>query len=278
MRSLTVNRIKLHRQGAWFGKDYIPLTEKQIELERTWKGFLETTLGPELKPEEMEALERALKKFKGVSEQKLENPYFWLSWAPTWAEYSRRNLNRGFQLLNRVDHYQKYRNILSLGAGSCWQEVFLAQSCGPASRLIALDFSPHMIKQGVVLARKKGVKNIDFIVGKVEDIPVVAESVDLVISLHLLDLVADVPRVLRGIKRVLAPRPWGRYFFLFAIDPGARLSAKAEGWKSMVLEAGLEGPRLYYLQDRNYQGKRLRLLMVTNLDVHSMVDPGWVGR
>ena len=252
MNNNLVQSIKLTPQGTYFGKQFIPLTPQQVLVEKTWEQFLDSTLGPELQPEEMEALERALKKFKGISEQKLENPYFWESWAPTWAEYSRRNLNRGLLLLNRLDRFETHRNIISLGAGSCWQEVFLAQYCCPESRVLGLDFSHHMIKQGTLLARKREINNIHFTVGKVEHLPLADHTGDLIISINLLDLIPDVPRVLREIKRILSRPPLSRYFFVFPLNPLDRLHSKAETWKAMIIQAGLETPRLFCLSILKY--------------------------
>ena len=260
-----VQSIKLTPQGTFFGKQFVPLTPQQVLVEKTWKQFLDNTLGPELRPEELEALERALKKFKGISGQKLENPHFWESWAPTWAEYSRRNLNRGLLLLNRLDRFETHGNIISLGAGSCWQEVFLAQYCCPESRVFGLDFSLHMLKHGILLAREREINNIHFTVGKVEYLPLADHSGDLIISINLLDLIPDVPRVLREIKRIISEPPRGRYFFIFPLNPRDRLQSKAETWKNMIIESGLETPSLYCLSGKNYRGKSLRLLVLTNM-------------
>ncbi|MEW6187938.1 MAG: class I SAM-dependent methyltransferase [Thermodesulfobacteriota bacterium] len=261
-----IQPIRLARQGTFFGENYVPLTLHQTEVENIWETFLESTLGPELTPEEIEALERALKKFKGISEQKLENPYFWESWAPTWAEYSRRNLNRGLLLLNRLDRFEIHRNIISLGAGSCWQEVFLAQYCCPESRVFGLDFSHHMIKQGVLLAGKREIRNIHFSVGKVEALPLTDHCGDLIISINLLDLIPDVPRVLREIRRVLSNSRISRYFFVFPLNRRERLQSRAEAWESMILEAGLERPQIFSFKGKNYKGQTLRLLVLTNME------------
>jgi SAM-dependent methyltransferase len=259
-----VQPIKLTPQGTFFGKQFIPLTPQQMLVEKTWLQFLDNTLGPELQTEELEALERALKKFKGISEQKLENPFFWESWAPTWVEYSRMNLNRGLLLLNRLDRLENHRNIISLGAGSCWQEVFLAQYCCPKTRIFGLDFSLHMIKQGTLLARKREINNIHLTVGKVEHLPLTDHSGDLIVSINLLNLIPEVPRVLREIKRILSEPPLGRYFFVFPLNPRDRLHSKAETWKAMVINSGLEAPSLFCLSGKNYKGKSLRLLVLTN--------------
>jgi SAM-dependent methyltransferase len=238
----------------------------QASLEQTWEGFLNKTLGPEMVPEELEAIERALKKFKGVTSQKLENPYFWESWAPTWAEYTRRNLNRGLLLLNRFSCFNSCQNLISLGAGSCWQEVFLAQYCCFTSQVFAVDFSSHMISRGTVLARDRAISNIHFLLGKVEHLPFAQKTGDLVICLNVLDVIPDIPTVLGEIKRILGDPPKDRYFFLFPLNPRDRLKQKAETWRSMIRTAGLAEPVIFCLSAKNYKGQSLRLLGATNID------------
>lgn len=265
----SVHPLKLTVKGTYLGNRFIPLTTDQSLLEQTWERFLSETLGPKLRPEELEALERAIKKFKGLSDQKLENPYFWESWAPTWAEYSRRNLQRGLILLNRFGCIKDHLRIISLGAGSCWQEVFLARYGCSQGEVFGVDFSFHMINQGNLLAKKMAIKNSLFVVGKVEDIPIVEQGADLVISLNVLDIIPDIPKVLGEVKRILKNPPHNRYFFVFPLDPRDRLQRKAEDWKSMIVEAGLNKPILFYLPGKNYKGKSLRWLGLTD------IDPGW---
>jgi SAM-dependent methyltransferase len=258
--------VKLTPQGTRWGNHFLPLTPLQASIEQTWEGFLNKTLGPEMVPEELEAIERALKKFKGVTSQKLENPYFWESWAPTWAEYTRRNLNRELLLLNRLGCFDSCPRLISLGAGSCWQEVFLAQYCCYTSQVFAVDFSSHMISRGIVLARDRNISNIHFLLGKVEHLPFAKKTGDLVISLNVMDVLPDIPRVLGEIKRILADPPKGRYFFLFPLNPRDRLRQTAEAWRSMVLDAGLDNPSLFCMSGKNYKGQSLRLLGLTNIN------------
>ncbi|MCJ7833182.1 MAG: class I SAM-dependent methyltransferase [Deltaproteobacteria bacterium] len=266
MNNNLVKSVKLNAQETLLGEKHFPMTPEQILIEETWERFLEATLGPEMQPEELEALERALKKFKGISEQKLENPFFWESWAPTWAEYSRRNLTRGLLLLNRLGRIEPHQKIISVGAGSCWQEVFLAQYCCFDGKVYGVDFSHHMIKQGTLLAQKRKIENVHFMVGKAEHLPLAENSGDLIVSFNLLDLIADVPRVLLEIKRILSETPQGRYFFVFPLNPRDRLKSKAEAWKMMMIQAGLETPRLFCLSGKNYKGKSLRLMVLTNIE------------
>jgi SAM-dependent methyltransferase len=259
-----VHPLKLTAQGTYFGEQFIPLTGNKILLEKTWETFLYETLGPEMLPEEKEALERALKKFKNVSDQRLEHPYFWESWAPNWAEYSRKNLSRGLTLINRLISIAPDQKIVSLGAGSCWQEVFLAQYYCPSGLVYGVDFSHHMIRQGTRLAQARGIANVRFMVGKIEAIPLPEKSTDLVISLNVLDLIPNIARTLEEIKRILRLPPGNRYFFLFPLDLRDRLQDKAELWQSRILQAGLEEPTLFCLSGKNYKGRSLRLLGLTN--------------
>jgi hypothetical protein len=57
MNNNLVQSIKLTPKGTYFGKQFIPLTPQQALVEKTWEHYLDSTLGPELKTEEMEALE-----------------------------------------------------------------------------------------------------------------------------------------------------------------------------------------------------------------------------
>ncbi len=102
-------------------------------------------------------------------------------------------------------------------------------------------------------------------VGKLEHIPLPKSTGNLVISLNVLDLIPEIPKVLKEIKRILIPGPESRYFFVFPLDPGDRLSSKADRWKSLIVQAGLEDPTLFCLSGKNYKGRSLRLLGLTNI-------------
>ena len=58
-------------------------------------------------------------------------------------------------------------------------------------------------------ADEAGATNVEFLKGHIEDIPLPAGSVDVVISNCVINLSADKPRVIREVARVL--RPGGRF-------------------------------------------------------------------
>jgi SAM-dependent methyltransferase len=122
-----------------------------------------------------------------------------------------------------------------------------------------------MIKQGVLLAGKRGVRNVCFALAKVEKIPLPEGTADLVISLYLLDLIPDVLEVLKEVKRVLKKTGRAGYFFVFPLGPGDRLPEKAAVWQTRLIESGLRPPQCFSLSGQNYKGRSIRLLGLTNL-------------
>ncbi|HEY6112310.1 MAG TPA: metalloregulator ArsR/SmtB family transcription factor [Chthoniobacterales bacterium] len=68
--------------------------------------------------------------------------------------------------------------IVDLGAGEGTLSQLLARN---ARKVIAIDNSPKMVKFGSQLARKHGIRNLEYRLGDIEDPPVASNSVDLAI-------------------------------------------------------------------------------------------------
>jgi ubiquinone/menaquinone biosynthesis C-methylase UbiE/DNA-binding transcriptional ArsR family regulator len=97
--------------------------------------------------------------------------------------------------------------IADLGAGEGAFALLLAQR---ARRVIAVDNSARMIEVGQEQARKNGVKNIEFRLGDMEEIPIKAGAVDLVFfsqslhhALHPERAIAETWRILTAGGRVV---------------------------------------------------------------------------
>src|SRR6202795_522702 len=71
--------------------------------------------------------------------------------------------------------------IADLGAGEGTFSQLLARR---AKRVIAIDNSEKMVEYGAELARKHGVKNLEYRMGDIEDVPIRKSSVDLAFSLR----------------------------------------------------------------------------------------------
>src|SRR5581483_5336970 len=70
-------------------------------------------------------------------------------------------------------------------------------------KVIAIDNSPRMVEYGANLAKKHGVKNLEYRLGDLEDPPVVKNSVDLVILSQALHHAIKPDRALRAAHRML---------------------------------------------------------------------------
>ncbi|MDQ3867590.1 MAG: methyltransferase domain-containing protein, partial [Actinomycetota bacterium] len=79
---------------------------------------------------------------------------------------------------------------------------------GPSGVAYGLDMTDEMLALAQRNARDAGVTNVHFLKGLIEQIPLPANSVDVVISNCVINLSTDKPGVLTEIARVL--RPGGR--------------------------------------------------------------------
>lgn len=98
--------------------------------------------------------------------------------------------------------------VLDLGSGGGIDVLLSARRVGSKGTVYGLDMTDEMIALAQRNARDAGATNVHFLKGQIEQIPLGAESVDVVISNCVVNLSTDKPRVLAEIARVL--RPGGR--------------------------------------------------------------------
>jgi ArsR family transcriptional regulator len=90
--------------------------------------------------------------------------------------------------------------IVDLGAGEGTLSQLLARN---ARKVIAIDNSPKMVKFGSQLARKHGIKNLEYRLGDIEDPPVAGNSVDLAILSQALHHAIKPERAINAAYRIL---------------------------------------------------------------------------
>src|SRR5579875_127996 len=123
--------------------------------------------------------------------------------------------------------------VLDLGSGGGIDVLLSARRVGPAGKAYGLDMTDDMLALARENQRKAGIKNVEFLKGEIENIPLPDNSVDVIISNCVINLSADKDRVLREAFRVL--KPGGR----FAVsDVVVRGSVPEEVRKSMLLWVG----------------------------------------
>jgi len=95
--------------------------------------------------------------------------------------------------------------VLDLGSGG-GIDVFQASTLvGETGKVIGLDATPEMIFRARETAKKHGYRNVEFRLGEIEHMPIEGNSVDLVISNCVLNLVPDKRSAFKEIYRVLKP-------------------------------------------------------------------------
>ncbi len=99
--------------------------------------------------------------------------------------------------------------VADLGAGEGASALLLAQR---AKKVIAVDSSARMIEVGREQARRHGVKNIDYRLGDMEEIPIGDGEVELVFFSQSLHHALHPERALAEAARILVPG--GRIFVL----------------------------------------------------------------
>jgi arsenite methyltransferase len=95
--------------------------------------------------------------------------------------------------------------VLDLGSGGGIDVLLSAQRVGPAGKAYGLDMTDDMLALARENQKKAGVENVEFLKGEIENIPLPANSVDVIISNCVINLSADKDRVLREAFRVLKP-------------------------------------------------------------------------
>src|SRR5216117_2956922 len=95
--------------------------------------------------------------------------------------------------------------VLDLGSGGGLDVILSAKRVGPTGTAYGVDMTDEMLALAQENAREAGVTNVHFLKGVIEQFPLAAGSVDVVISNCVINLSTDKPAVLTEIARVLKP-------------------------------------------------------------------------
>jgi arsenite methyltransferase len=95
--------------------------------------------------------------------------------------------------------------VLDLGSGGGIDVILSARRVGPTGTAFGLDMTDEMLVLAQRNAAKAKVPNVHFLKGVIEQIPLPASSVDVVISNCVINLSVDKSAVLTEIARVLKP-------------------------------------------------------------------------
>jgi len=95
--------------------------------------------------------------------------------------------------------------VLDVGCGAGTDLLLAARRVGPRGRAIGIDMTETMRTRAAAGAAECGLTNVDVLDGDATRLPVGDQSVDVVISNGVLNLVPDKHRAIGEIARVLKP-------------------------------------------------------------------------
>ena len=142
---------------------------------------------------------------------------------------------------------QPGETVLDLGSGGGIDVLLSARRVGPAGMVYGLDMTDDMLALARANQAKSGIRNVEFLKGEIEHIPLPDNSVDVIISNCVINLSANKDAVLREAFRVL--KPGGR----FAVsDVVVRGEVPADVRRNMELWIGCIAGAL---EERDYRDK-----------------------
>jgi len=137
--------------------------------------------------------------------------------------------------------------VLDLGSGGGIDVLLSARRVGPTGKAYGLDMTEEMLTLARENQRKAGATNVEFLRGRIEEIPLPDASVDVIISNCVINLSGDKERVLAEAFRVL--KPGGRFAVSDVVTRGVLPEPVR---KSLALWTGCVAGAL---DEREYVGK-----------------------
>ena len=128
--------------------------------------------------------------------------------------------------------------VLDLGSGGGIDVILSARRVGPTGTAYGVDMTDEMLALAQQNARDAGVTNVHFLKGVIEQIPLPANSVDVIISNCVINLSVDKRQVFAEALRVL--KPGGRLAVSDVVvrgDVPARVRQSMELWVGCVAGA-----------------------------------------
>ncbi len=93
--------------------------------------------------------------------------------------------------------------VVDLGSGA-GNDCFVARSIvGESGKVIGVDMTPKMIERARQNAEKLNLNNVEFRLGEIENLPVLSETADVVVSNCVLNLVPNKKQALSETYRIL---------------------------------------------------------------------------
>lgn len=133
---------------------------------------------------------------------------------------------------------QPGEQVLDLGSGGGIDCFLAAKQVGETGYVIGVDMTPAMLRRANENKQRLGAHNVEFRRGQIEALPVVANSIDVVMSNCVINLSPDKRAVFAEVFRVL--KPGGRVAVSDIVTEGEfddALRANLDQWSACVTGA-----------------------------------------
>jgi ubiquinone/menaquinone biosynthesis C-methylase UbiE len=121
--------------------------------------------------------------------------------------------------------------VLDLGCGAGFDCFLASKKAGQTGKIIGVDMTEEMIKKAKANAKKLGVKNVEFVLGEIEKLPIEDNSIDIIISNCVINLTPDKTKTFEEAYRVLKS---GGKIYLSDIVLLGELSEKQKNDKDLL--------------------------------------------
>lgn len=115
------------------------------------------------------------------------------------------DLKLGCGLPTEFAKIEKGNFVVDLGSGA-GNDCFVARAeTGETGKVVGVDFTPEMIEKARNNADKLGFNNVEFRLGDIENIPLMSNVADVVVSNCVMNLVPNKLKAFAEVQRILKP-------------------------------------------------------------------------
>lgn len=164
------------------------------------------------------------------------------------------DLGLGCGLPTQFAQIKQGDTVIDLGSGA-GNDCFVARAeTGENGKVIGIDFALPMIEKARENARKRGYTNVEFREGDIENMPVESDTVDVIVSNCVLNLVPNKKAVFKELHRVLKPN--GHFSISDIVLTGdlpQKIKTPAEMYAGCVASAIQKEEYLSYIQQAGFR-------------------------